>query len=49
MRLASHLAISKSNNIEDGAISCEESVEGEAEIGFLDLFGEVGQIESVIV
>lgn len=49
MRLASHLVIPKSDDIEDRAVGCEESVEGEAEVGFLDLFGEVGQVESVIV
>ncbi len=49
MRLASHLVIPKSDDIKDRAIGCEECVEGEAEVRLLDLFGEVGQVESVIV
>lgn len=49
MRLASHLVISKSNDIEDRAVGREEGVEGEAEIRFPYLFGEIGQVESVIL
>ncbi len=49
MRLASHLVIPKSDNIKDWAIGCEESIEGKAEVRLLDLFGEVGQVESVNV
>lgn len=49
MRLASHLFIPKSDDIKDGAVACEESVKGEAEVRFPDLFGEIGQVESVIV
>lgn len=49
MRLASHLVIPKSDDIKDRTIGCEESIEAEAEVTFLDLFGEVGQVESVSV
>lgn len=48
MRLASHLIVSKSDDIEDRAIGCEESIKGEAEVRFADLLGEVGQVEPVI-
>ena len=49
MRLTSHLVVPKSDDIKDGTIGCEESVEREAKVRFLDLFGEIGQVESVIV
>ena len=49
MRLASHLVVSESDDIKDGTVGCEESVERESKVWFLDLLGEVGQIESVIV
>lgn len=49
MRLASHLVIPKGDDIEDWAVACEESIEGEAEVSFPDLFGEIGQVESVNV
>lgn len=49
MRLASHLVVSESDDIKDGTIGCEESIEREAEVWFLNLFGEVGQVQSVIV
>lgn len=49
MRLASHLVVAKSDDIKDRAISCKEGIEGEAQVRFLDLFREVGQVESVIV
>lgn len=49
MRLASHLVVPESDDIKDRAIGCKESIEGEAEVKFLDLFGEVGQVESVLV
>ena len=49
MRLAPHLVIPKSDDIKDRAIGCEERIEGEAEVRLLDLFGEIGQVKSVIV
>lgn len=49
VRLASHLVVPKSDDVEDRAVGREEGVEGEAEVGFLDLFGEIGQVESVMV
>lgn len=49
MRLASHLVVPESDDIKNGPIGCEESVERKAEIGLLDFFGEVGQVQSVLV
>ena len=49
MRLASHLVVPKGDDVEDGAVGREEGVEGEAEVGFLYFFGEIGQVESVMV
>lgn len=49
MRLTSHLVVPKSNDVKDGAIGCKERVEGEAEVRLLDFFGEIGQVESMIV
>ena len=49
MRLASHLVVPQGDDIKNWAVACEEGVEGEAEVSFPDLFGEVGQVESVNV
>ena len=47
MRLSAHLIGPHGIDIEDGTISGEEGVEKEAEVGLGDLFGEIGQVESV--
>lgn len=48
MRLSAHLGVAAYGvDVEDGAVSGEEGVEREAEVGFTDLVGQVGQVESV--
>ena len=47
MRLPAHFVRAEGVDVEDGAVGGEEGVEGEAEVGFGEFFGEVGEVESV--
>ena len=49
VRLASHLVIPKCDNIKDRAVGREESVEGQSEVSFLHLFGQVHQVETAMI
>lgn len=47
VRLSAHLVVSYRVDVEDGAVGREEGVEGEAEVGLGELFGEIGNVKSV--